>query len=113
MFRAVSRSLDPDTVLGSVGDVLPGLMVAGMAWAIASVRLAEARIRKDQFATVAITATLGLGIVIPALLWVPDQGIDGALRAWWLGNGAAAVVAMSLHLRRRRGAPRLARLSGS
>lgn len=82
--------------------LLPALMAAGIPWAITSVRLSEARIRRDQPATIAITATLGLGIVLPALLTVPDGGTGAAVRAWLLGNVAAAVVATATHHRSRR-----------
>jgi O-antigen/teichoic acid export membrane protein len=79
--------------------LLPSLMLAGIPWAITSVRLSEARIRRDQRATVAITATLGLGIVVPSLLLVPDGGTTAATRAWLIGNLAAAVVATVTHRR--------------
>lgn len=105
------RWVDPG-VLADAAATLPKLMVAGLPWAIASVRLSEARIRRDQLATVAITAMLGLGIVVPALWWVPADGVDGAVRAWWVGNGGAALVAVGMHQRRRR-VPRLAAASGS
>lgn len=99
-------------VFGSEYDrlarLLPPLMAAGIPWAITSVRLSEARIRRDQPATIAITATLGLGIVVPALLTVPDGGTSAAVRAWLLGNVAAAVVAIATH---RRGLRRAAALS--
>lgn len=82
-----------------LGRFLPMLMFAGIPWAITSVRLAEARIRRDQVATVAITATLGLGIVVPALVLVPDGGTSAAITAWLVGNVAAAVVAVVVHRR--------------
>lgn len=85
----------------SAGRTLPLLMAAGIPWSIAAVRLAEARIRRDQVATVAITMTLGLGIVVPTLVWVPRHGTGGAVAAWLLGNVAAAAVALALHQRRR------------
>lgn len=52
----------------SAGQTLPLLMAAGIPWSIAAVRLSEARIRRDQLATVAITMTLGLGILVPTVL---------------------------------------------
>ena len=82
--------------------LLPSLMVAGIPWAITSIRLSEARIRKDQVATVAITVVLGVGILLPTLLLVPDGGVHAATRAWILGNVAGAVVAMAMHERYRR-----------
>lgn len=85
----------------SAGRTLPLLMAAGIPWSIAAVRLSEARIRRDQLATVAITMTLGLGILVPTVVWVPRHGTGGAVAAWLLGNVAAALVAVVLHQRRR------------
>jgi O-antigen/teichoic acid export membrane protein len=96
---------------GKTADLLPRLMFAGIPWAITSVRLSEARIRRDQLATVAITITLGLGILVPALLWVPSAGTEGAVRAWLLGNIAAAIVAVVVQ-QRKRWVPRLGVASG-
>ncbi|HEY4377459.1 MAG TPA: hypothetical protein VGM93_09880, partial [Acidimicrobiales bacterium] len=84
----------------STGRILPSLTVAGIPWAIAAIRLSEARIRHDQVATVAITVALGVGILGPAFLWVPHQHVVGATRAWIVGNFAAALVAL---VARRRG----------
>ena len=86
---------------------LPALMVAGIPWAVTSVRLTQARIRKDQLGTVAITAALGVGIVLPAVLWVPSEGASAAISAWVFGNVLAALVAIVVHRRAARhpGAP--------
>ena len=73
--------------------VLPAMIAAGVPWAITSLYLSEVRILHRHLATVAITATLTAAIVLPALALVPENGIDGASRAWLLGNLAAAVVA--------------------
>lgn len=92
-------------IFGSDYDVLartlPALVVAGIPWAFTSVRLSEARLRRDQRATIAITVTLGLAILAPALVWVPQWGVAGATRAWILGNVVAAVVAETFHRLRR------------
>jgi O-antigen/teichoic acid export membrane protein len=85
-----------------LATLLPALMFAGIPWALASVRLSEARIRKDQPATVAITLTLGLGILVPTLLFVPSGGTSAATTAFVLGNVAGAVVATVMHERWRR-----------
>lgn len=82
-----------------IGTLLPALMFAGIPWAITSVRLSEARIRRDSFATMAMTATLGIGIVVPAVLTVGSGGTDAAVRAFVGGNIAAAVVAIATHRR--------------
>lgn len=97
------------SVLGDGYDdlarLLPALTFAGIPWAVAAVRLAEARIRRDQATTVAITLVLGLGILVPTVLLVPTQGTSAAVQAWILGNVAGAVVATVMHARAaRRGA---------
>ena len=101
--RVVVRVFGPG--YASTGRILPSLMLAGIPWSIAAIRLAEARIRRDQVATIAITATLGLGILVPALIWVPRWGTLGASRAWLVGNVASALVAVVVRQRPRRTAP--------
>lgn len=88
---------------GDAARILPALVVAGIPWAITSVYLTEARVMHRHIPTVAITGVLTAAILIPALLLVPDDGIDGATRAFLLGNVAAAAVAFASHrLARRR-----------
>jgi hypothetical protein len=78
-------------------------VVAGIPWAITSVYLTEARVLHRHGPTVAITGALTASILVPALLMVPDDGIDGATRAFLVGNVVAAVVAIVSHrLTRRR-----------
>ncbi|MGN6694915.1 MAG: lipopolysaccharide biosynthesis protein, partial [Aquihabitans sp.] len=93
-------------VFGSEYDrlarLLPALTLAGIPWALASVRLSEARIRKDQAATVAITATLGITILVPTILFVPTGGTTAATTAFVLGNFAGAIVATGMHERWKR-----------
>lgn len=79
-------------------DVLPMLVAAAIPWAITSVYLTEARVRHRNVATVSITATLSAAILLPALLLVPDRGLDGAAAAFFGGNVVAAVVAIGAHL---------------
>ena len=67
-----------------------------MPWALTSLYLAEARILHRNVATVAITVTLTVAIIGPALVLVPDQGIEGAKTAWLVGNLVAAAVAVVL-----------------
>ena len=82
--------------------LLPSLMLAGIPWALTSIRLSEARIRKDQVATVAITITLGITILVPTLLLVPSGGTSAATAAFVVGNFAGAIVAAAMHERWRR-----------
>jgi len=79
-------------------DVLPRLVAAAIPWAVTSVYLTEARVRHRHGATVTMTATLSLAILVPALLLVPDHGLDGAATAFLGGNIVAATVAIIVHL---------------
>ena len=60
------------------GEILPMLVGAGIPWAITSVYLTEARVRHQHAATVLITLVLSLGVLVPALILVPSDGLDGA-----------------------------------
>jgi O-antigen/teichoic acid export membrane protein len=81
----------------AAADVLPPLVAASIPWAITSVYLTEARVRHLHAATIAITATLTICILGPALVLVPEHGLDGAAWAFLGGNTAAAVVALIAH----------------
>ncbi len=102
---AVAATIGRDLVVTLYGseyraaaDVLPLLVAAAIPWAATSVYLTEARVRHRSGATVAITMTLSLAILVPALVLVPERGIDGAAQAFLGGNLAAAVVAVVAHL---------------
>lgn len=82
---------------GDASRILPMLVAAGVPWAVTSVYLTEARVLHRHLATVAITGVLTAAILVPALLLVPDDGIDGATRAFLVGNVVAAVVAVVAH----------------
>ena len=83
-------------------DVLPWLVAAAIPWAVTSVYLTEARVRHRSGATVLITAVLSLAILVPALVLVPEDGIDGAATAFLAGNIVAAIVALGTHVQGRR-----------
>jgi O-antigen/teichoic acid export membrane protein len=85
----------------AAADVLPRLVVAAIPWAVTSVYLTEARVRHRSAATVLITVVLSLAILVPALILVPDDGIDGAANAFLAGNIVAAMVALGAHLQGR------------
>lgn len=82
--------------------ILPTMMAAGIPWAITSIELTEARVRHRSVVTVLITVVLTLAIIVPALVLVPGHvqghadghGLDGAAKAWLLGNILAAAVAV-------------------
>lgn len=100
--------LGRDVVTAVYGDdyadaarVLPALVAGCVPWAVTSVFLTEARILHRHVDTVAITLVLTAAILVPALLLVPEDGIDGATTAFLIGNVAAAAVATGFHLFRR------------
>ena len=97
---AIAAVFGPD--YDQLARLLPALTLAGIPWALASVRLSEARIRKDQAATVAITGTLGVTILVPTILFVPSGGTAAATTAFVAGNFAGAVVATLMHERWKR-----------
>lgn len=91
---------------GDAARILPGLIAAGVPWAVTSVFLTEARVLHRHVATVTITVVLTVAILVPALVLVPQDGIDGATRSFLLGNVLAALVAVGCHrLGRPRGRP--------
>jgi O-antigen/teichoic acid export membrane protein len=109
VIAAVTATLGRDLVTLVYGTdyedaarILPALVVAGIPWAITSVYLTEARVLHRHIPTVAITGVLTVAILVPALVLVPDEGIDGATRAFLVGNVAAAVVALVAHRLARR-----------
>ena len=82
-------------------DVLPALVFAAVPWAVTSVYLNEARVRHRSGATVLITATLSVSILLPAIVLVPEHGLAGAAAAFLGGNLVAAVVALGTHVQGR------------
>ena len=109
---ALATFLGRDVVTTVYGDdyaaaarVLPALVAACIPWAITSVFLTEARVMHRHFDTVAITVVLTTAILVPAVMLVPDEGLDGATTAFVVGNALAAAVAVGCHLVRRMSAP--------
>lgn len=105
---AVGREL-VTTVYGAdyadAARILPALVAAGIPWAITSVFLTEARVLHRHLDTVAITGVLTISILVPAIVFVPDDGLDGATKAFVVGNVLAAVVAIGFHIRGRNRIP--------
>lgn len=75
-------------------DLLPTLVLAGVGWAITSICLTKARVEEHVRSIVVISLTLAVGILAPAVVLVGEDGIEGAARAWLIGNAIAAVTAM-------------------
>ncbi len=117
---AVVATLGRELVTTVYGDdyadaarILPSLVAAGVPWAVTSVYLTEARVLHRHISTVAITGVLTVAILVPALVLVPDDGIDGATRAFLVGNVIAAVVAVVSHRITRRQAVVIVQEPGS
>jgi O-antigen/teichoic acid export membrane protein len=90
--------------------VLPGLLAAGVPWAITSVCLAEVRVRHDSLVTILITVVLAVAVVVPASFLVPNGGLRAAEGAWLGGHllaagGAALLTAWSRRRRPEAGGP--------
>ncbi len=107
-FAAIVAFVGRDLVTTVYGDdyaaaarVIPVLVAACIPWAITSVFLTEARVLHRNVDTVAITLSLTVAILVPAVLLVPEDGIDGATVAFVIGNVVAAVVASGSHVLRR------------
>ncbi len=105
IFATIAATLGRNLITVLYGDdyaaaaaILPPLVAASIPWAITSIYLTEARVRHRHRVTVAITATLSLAILGPALVLVPERGIEGAAAAFLGGNVLAAMVAIVLHL---------------
>ncbi|MEY2475676.1 MAG: hypothetical protein QOG87_991 [Actinomycetota bacterium] len=86
-------------------DVLPRLLAAGLPWAVTSVALADARVRGDSRATLAIAVTLALAVLGPAAVVTPSRGIAGAADAWLVGHIATAAIAGAVLFHNRWGEP--------
>ena len=85
--------------------ILPPMVAACVPWAVTSVFLTEARVLHRHVDTVAITGALTLSILVPAVVLVPDDGLDGATVSFLVGNVLAAVLATAFHLAGRRRVP--------
>lgn len=87
--------------------ILPPLVAACVPWAVTSVFLTEARVLHRHVDTVVITVLLTASILVPAVILVPDDGLDGATVAFVVGNVLAAVTAWGFHLAGRRRVPKV------
>lgn len=73
--------------------LLPSLVGASIAWVFTSIALAHARVRKAGGSVLLITGVFAVTVLLPAAFATPVHGIDGAARAWLLGNIATSLVA--------------------
>jgi O-antigen/teichoic acid export membrane protein len=109
---AIATFLGSDLVTTVYGDdyaeasqILPLLVAACVPWAVTSVFLTEARVLHRHLDTVAITGVLTISILVPAVVFVPEDGLDGATLAFVVGNVVAAAVASGFHVAGRRRMP--------
>ena len=77
-------------------------MLASVPWALTSITLAELRVRGSHVGTALVTGVFAAGVLLPALVLVPDDGLDGAVTTWLIGNLARPCWAVSPHGSRRR-----------
>lgn len=82
--------------------ILPTLVLAGIGWAVTSICLTKARVEEHVGAIVTISMVLAVSILVPAVVMIGTDGVDGAARAWLIGNMIAAVTAAAVSLRRSR-----------
>jgi O-antigen/teichoic acid export membrane protein len=88
------------------GEILPWLVAAGVPWSVTCVTLTLARLRNDTLATLAIPTVLAVATIVPAMLVVHSDGVDGVTWAWLFGNIVAAVAGVWLvRMRSRRPDP--------
>ncbi len=80
----------------AAANILPLLLVAGLPWAVTSSLLARVRVEQRAVATMAITATFAAGVLVPALVLTARGGVDGAARAWLIGNVLAVAMAAAV-----------------
>jgi|GEM_PF-1438327 len=76
-------------------DLLPIFLASSIPWAILSVLLAVARIRRDNLTTVVSTSFFAAGVLLPALVLVDDEGAAGAGVAWLVGSVVGAIAAVA------------------
>jgi O-antigen/teichoic acid export membrane protein len=102
---ALAARIGRDVVTTVYGDdyreaarILPALIAAGVPWVLSSIYLTEARVLHRHAATVAITVTLTVAILVPALILVPRDGLDGAATSFIVGNLVAGAVALGAHI---------------
>ena len=89
---------------GEAVELLPILVAAAVPWSITSMCLAEARVRADGAAVVAITAAFSCATLLPAFALAAAEGSQGASVAWLGGNVVAALAAATvIGVRRRAG----------
>jgi O-antigen/teichoic acid export membrane protein len=86
---------------GEAARLMPLLLLAAVPWAVTSIALFEARVRHHTVPSVAIPLVLGGAIVGLTAVLVPVDGVDGAVRAWLVGNLLALGVAGLVSLRYR------------
>lgn len=82
--------------------LLPTLLAGCVPAAIAAVLVSEARIERDERAVIATTLGTAIFVLGLASVWIAHDGIDGAGRAWIIGNTIGGVVAVATTIRRGR-----------
>jgi O-antigen/teichoic acid export membrane protein len=97
--RMLPMLYGPDYALA--GQILPWLVLGGVPWSITAIAIGRARVCHDHVGTVTMTATLAVAILGMALVVVPVEGAEGAVRAWVAGTSMSAVVSILMSVRAR------------
>jgi hypothetical protein len=105
---ALSAFFEP-AVVATLGEsftpaarLLPTLLAGCVPAAVAAVLISEARLARDETAVIVTTLAAAVTLLGLAMVWVPSNGIDGAGRAWVIGNCVGGAVAVTATIRRRR-----------
>lgn len=75
--------------------ILPELVAGTIAYSVSAIAVTRARIEHDARAALVITGTFALAVLVPAMFWTPQSGIDGAAHAWVIGSAIGAIVSVS------------------
>ncbi|MCB1261721.1 MAG: hypothetical protein KDB33_15235 [Acidimicrobiales bacterium] len=103
---AVDKLYGPDYEL--TGQIMPRMVAAAVPWAVTAMLLARVRVLLLSTATVIITGAFAVLTLLPAAIMVARSGVEGAANAWFLGNLAAAAVAVATTFATRRSEGRVA-----
>jgi O-antigen/teichoic acid export membrane protein len=85
---------------GEAATILPELVAGTISYGISAIAVTRARIDHDARAALVMTGTFALAVLVPAMIWTPHAGIEGAAHAWLIGSMVGAIVSLGyLHVR--------------
>ncbi|MFN3216139.1 MAG: lipopolysaccharide biosynthesis protein [Acidimicrobiales bacterium] len=80
----------------SLGDLLPVLVGANIAWVVTSVSLSVARAQERSSAVVGLGLLFALSTLVPIIAVVDSAGTEGVAWAWFIGNVTTALAALGI-----------------